>query len=62
MISPLPHVNYVELSPMPSFVDEDEPLNASSVSFYLDPVVDMVVSSIGILELDLPTPITALDM
>jgi hypothetical protein len=49
-VSPLPHVNYVALSPMTSASDD------------LDPVVDMVISSIGILELDLFTPIVTLDM
>jgi hypothetical protein len=62
MVSPPPQVNYVALSPMPSAVDEDEPLTVSSVSYDLDPVVDMVISSIGILEPDLLTPITTLDM
>ena len=33
-----------------------------STSDDLDPVVDMVISSIGLLELDLFTPIVALDM
>jgi hypothetical protein len=45
-VSPLPHVNYVALSPMTSSSDD------------LDPVVDMVISSIQGLELDLFTPIT----
>jgi hypothetical protein len=49
-VSPLPHVNYVALSPMTSNYDD------------LDPVVDMVISSIGILEPDLFTPIATLDM
>jgi hypothetical protein len=31
-ISPPLHVNYVALSPMPSTIDEDEPLTMSSVS------------------------------
>jgi hypothetical protein len=48
-VSPPPHVNYVALSPMTSTSDD------------LDPVVDMVISSIGILEPDLLTPIVALD-
>jgi hypothetical protein len=48
MVSPLPQVNYVALSPMPSVVDEDEPLTVSSISYDLDPVVDMVISSIGL--------------
>jgi hypothetical protein len=62
MILPLPQVNYVALSPMPSATDGDEPLTVSLVSYDLDPVVDMVISSIGILEPHLLTPIAALDM
>jgi hypothetical protein len=49
-ISPLPHVNYVALSPMTSTSDD------------LDSVVDMVISSVGLLEPDLLTPIVTLDM
>jgi hypothetical protein len=49
-VSPLPQVNYVALSPMASTSDD------------LDPVVDMVISSIGLLEPDLFTPVTTLDM
>jgi hypothetical protein len=49
-VSPLPQVNYVALSPMDSTSDD------------LDPVVDMVISSIGLLEPDLLTPIATLDM
>jgi hypothetical protein len=56
MVSPPPQVNYVALSPMPSAVDEDEPLTISLASYDLDPVVDMVISSIGIVENDLLTP------
>jgi hypothetical protein len=52
----------VALSPMPSTADEDEPLTVSSVSYDLDLVVDMVISSIGLLEPDLLTPIATLDM
>jgi hypothetical protein len=61
-VSPPPQVNYVALSPMPSTVDEDEPLTVSSTSYDLDPVVDMVISSIGLVENDLLTLIEALDM
>jgi hypothetical protein len=50
MISPPPQVNYVALSPMDSTYDD------------LDPIVDMVISSIGLLEPDLFTPVTTLDM
>jgi hypothetical protein len=49
-VSPLPQVNYVALSPMASTSDD------------LDPVVDMVISSIGLLEPDLFTPVVTLDM
>jgi hypothetical protein len=49
-VSPPPHVNYVALSPMTSTSDD------------LDLVVDMVISSVGLLEPDLLTPITTLDM
>jgi hypothetical protein len=49
-ILPPPHVNYVVLSPMTSTSDD------------LDPVVDMVISSVGLLEPDLLTPVVALDM
>jgi hypothetical protein len=49
-VSPPPQVNYVALSPMASTSDD------------LDPVVDMVISSIGLLELDLFTPVATLDM
>jgi hypothetical protein len=50
MASPPPHVNFVALSLVTSSSDD------------LDPVVDMVISSIGILEPDLFTPIVSLDM
>jgi hypothetical protein len=49
-VSPLPQVNYVALSPMTSVVDEDEPLIVSSIYHDLDPVVDMVISLVGLLE------------
>jgi hypothetical protein len=49
-VLPPPQVNYVALSPMASTSDD------------LDPLVDMVISSIGFLELNLLTPITTLDM
>jgi hypothetical protein len=49
-ISPSPHVNYVALSPMTSNSDD------------LDSVIDMVISSVGLLELDLLTPVMTLDM
>jgi hypothetical protein len=62
MVSPPPQVNYVALYPMPLIVDEDEPLTIILVSYDLDPVVDMVISSIGILGPDLLSPIVALNM
>jgi hypothetical protein len=49
-VSPPPQVNYVALSPITSTSDD------------LDPVVDMVISSIGLLEPDLFTPVMTLDM
>jgi hypothetical protein len=49
-VSPSPHVNYVALSPMISTSDA------------LDLVVDMVISSVGLLEADLFTPVMTLDM
>jgi hypothetical protein len=50
IVSPLPHVNYVALSPMTSTPND------------LDPVVDMVISLVGLLEPDLLTLVAALDM
>jgi hypothetical protein len=50
--SPLPQVNYVALSPMPSTTDNND----------LDLVVDMVTYSVGLLEPDLITPLMTLDM
>ena len=50
MVSPPPQVNYVALSPMNLASDD------------LDLVVDMVISAVGLLEPDLLTPITTLDM
>jgi hypothetical protein len=49
-VSPPPHVNYVALSPM------------TSTSNDLDLVVDMVISSVGLLEPNLLPPIVTLDM
>ena len=49
-ISPLLHVNYVALSPM------------ISTSNDLDPIVDMVISLVGLLEPDLLTLDETLDM
>jgi hypothetical protein len=49
-VSPPPHVNYVALSPMISTSDS------------LDPVVDMVICSVGLLDPDLLTLVTTLDM
>jgi len=61
-VLPLPQVNYVVLSLIPSTVDEYESLTISSVSYDLDTVVGMVISSIGFLELDLLTHVTTLNM
>jgi hypothetical protein len=49
-VSPPPHVNYVVLSPMTSTFDD------------FDMVVDMVISLVGLLEHDILTLVTALDM
>ena len=49
-VSTPPHVNYVALSPM------------TSTSDYLDPVVDMVISSVGLLEPHFFTPVVTLGM
>jgi hypothetical protein len=49
-VAPLPQVNYVALSSMNSTSDD------------LDPIVDMVISSVGLLEIDILTPFVALDM
>jgi hypothetical protein len=62
VVSPLPQVNYVALSPMLPVADDDEPLIVSSVSDNLNLIVDMVISSVGLLEPDLLTLIMALDM
>jgi hypothetical protein len=52
----------VALSPMPSVVDEDEPLTVRSISYDLDPVGYMVTSSVGLLEPDLLTLVATFDM
>jgi hypothetical protein len=49
-VSSLPHVNYVALSPMNLNPDD------------LDPAVDMVISSVGLLEPNLLTPVATLNM
>jgi hypothetical protein len=61
-ISPPPQVNYVALSPIPSAAYEDDPLTIRSTSYDLDPVLDMVISLIGLVENDLLTPDPTLDM
>jgi hypothetical protein len=53
-----PQVNYVETCPMHSTSNEKESLPYSNLNL----VVDMLISSIGLLELDLTTPFTTLDM
>jgi hypothetical protein len=50
IVSPPPHVNYVALSPMTSTFDD------------LDLIVDRVIYLVGLLELDLLTPIVTLNM
>jgi hypothetical protein len=47
---------------MPSPTNEDEPLTVRPTFCDLDLVVDMVISSIGLLEQDLPTLIEVVDM
>jgi hypothetical protein len=61
-VLPSPQVIYMALSPMPLATDEDEALSVSSISYDLDLVVDMMISSIGFLEPDLLTPVVTLDM
>jgi hypothetical protein len=51
-------VNYVATCPMHSTLNEKESLPSSD----LDIVVDMMISLIGLLELDLPSHIMTLDM
>jgi hypothetical protein len=53
-----PHVNYVTTCPMHSTLHEREYLSSPEI----DPVVDMVISSIGILEKNLSTLIEDVDM
>jgi hypothetical protein len=52
----------VALYPILSTIDADEPLTVCSISYDLDLVVSMVISLVGILEIDLLTPIVAFDM
>ena len=47
---------------MPSAANEDEPLPISSTSYDLDLVFYMVISSIGLVESDLPTLIEVFEM
>jgi hypothetical protein len=47
---------------MPSVADANEPLIVSSLLYDLYPVLDMVISLVGLLEPDLLTPIATLDM
>jgi hypothetical protein len=56
IVSSLPQVNYVALSPMSSTTNENLSLYTQSLMTQIL-VVDMVISSVGILELDLLTPI-----
>ena len=50
------------LSPMPSVSNEYETLVVRSICYDLDLVVDMVISSVGLLEPDPLTPVTTLDL
>ena len=50
--------NYVVTYPVHSILNEKEYFP----SFDLDSIVDVIISSIGLLKLDLPAPIAALDM
>jgi hypothetical protein len=59
VVSPPPHINYVATCPIPFTTDENESLTIRSTSYDLD---DMVISLIGLLEPNLPTPIKTLDM
>jgi hypothetical protein len=52
----------VALYPILSATDVDEPLTVISISYDLDLIVDMVTSSVGLLEPGLLTPIEALNM
>jgi hypothetical protein len=58
VMSALSQVNYVMTYPMRSTLHERESLPSPD----LDPVVDMVISLIGLLEPDLPTLIEVIDM
>jgi hypothetical protein len=49
-ISPPLHVNYVALSPVTSTSDD------------MDPVIDMVISLVGLLDPDILTPVMTLDI
>jgi hypothetical protein len=52
----------VALTPMPSDVNANDTLIVRLVSYDLDLVVDMTISSLGLLEPDLFTHVVALDM
>jgi hypothetical protein len=47
---------------MPSATDKDELLTVRSISYDLDPVVDMVISLVELLETHILTHIATLDM
>jgi hypothetical protein len=47
---------------MPSNIDEDEFLTVRSISYDLDMVVEIVISLMGYLDLDLLIPVATLDM
>jgi hypothetical protein len=52
----------VVLSPMPSTANEDETLTVCSISYDLDLLVVMVISSVGLLEPEILTPIATLNI
>jgi hypothetical protein len=47
---------------MSSVADENEPLTIILVSYDSNPIFDMVISSIGLFEPDLLTPVATLNM
>jgi hypothetical protein len=62
VVFPLQHINYIETCPIPFTINENESLIICSTSYDPYLVVDMVISLMGLLDPNLPTPIVALDM
>jgi hypothetical protein len=62
LVSPPPQVKYVSTHPTLSIVEETKPLIACSSSLDLYSIVDMGISSIGILKSNLITHVVALHM